>query len=77
MPYFINGTPQLEQIIAVSKACAYQINGKTVAIFSAIYTVRSSRTIFVNRGFVRVFCRCLLIVGLLECSADVCSSWVC
>ena len=26
---------------------------------------------FVNRGFVRVFCRCLLIVGLLECSADV------
>ena len=35
MSYFINGTPQLKQIIAVC-----QINGKTVAIFFAVYTVR-------------------------------------
>ena len=32
---------------------AYQINGKTVAIFSAIYMVRLTRTVFVNRRFVR------------------------
>ena len=31
----------------------YQINGKTVAIFSAVYTLRSTRTIFVSHGFVR------------------------
>ena len=31
----------------------YQINGKTVAIFSAVYTVRSTRTVFVSRGFDR------------------------
>ena len=29
-----------------------QINGKTVAIFSAVYTVRSTHTVFVSRGFV-------------------------
>ena len=34
-------------------AHAYQINSKTVAIFFAVYTIRSTRTIFVGRGFVR------------------------
>ena len=33
---------------------AYQINGKTVAIFFAVYTVRSTRTVFFFcSGFVR------------------------
>ena len=30
-------------------ARAYQINSKTIAIFSAFYTVRSTRTIFFSR----------------------------
>ena len=33
-------------------ARAYQINGKTFAIFSAVYTVQWTRTVFVSRGFV-------------------------
>ena len=35
-------------------ARAYQINGKTVAIFFAVYTARSTRTVFfLCGGFVR------------------------
>ena len=33
-------------------ARAYHINGKTVAIFSAVYTVQSTHTVFVNCEFV-------------------------
>ena len=33
--------------------CAYQINSKTVAIFSAVYMERSTNTVFVNSRFVR------------------------
>ena len=39
----------------------YQINGKTVAIFSSVYTVQSIHTTFVYCGF----------VYKRQCSADV------
>ena len=54
VPYFINGTLQLELITAVETARAYQINGKTVAIFSSVW---STTTVFVNRLFIGVFCK--------------------